>query len=290
MRANFSVFPFSIVILATPAFAALDYSLIGSTYTQSFDGLASDEQNNPHAWANDSTIEGWNLFRITSKDNSTPVAVNSLDASDGTSDSGRFYSFGAAGSGERALGAVGHTIFAGLDSSSGPGFGQTAGWIAASITNNTGVVLTQFTFAYDGEQWRDAGNDPPTAQTMEFEYGFGSSFAGVSSWAMPSGTFDFTSPVFTASSGPVDGNTAGRVANLGGLISNLTWEDGDTLWMRWIERNDSGTDHGLAIDNFSFAASTSAVPEASIVVFGSLVCAVIGVVHAGRKLLRRAAA
>jgi hypothetical protein len=33
----------------------------------------------------------------------------------------------------------------------------------------------------------------------------------------------------------------------------LGWNAGDTLWLRWVERNDAGNDHGLAIDNFELA-------------------------------------
>jgi hypothetical protein len=35
---------------------------------------------------------------------------------------------------------------------------------------------------------------------------------------------------------------------------------GDTLWIRWVEKNDMGNDHGMAIDNFSFSVPTSGGP------------------------------
>jgi hypothetical protein len=35
------------------------------------------------------------------------------------------------------------------------------------------------------------------------------------------------------------------------VLAGLDWQAGQTLWLRWIERNDSGNDHALAIDNFS---------------------------------------
>jgi hypothetical protein len=59
----------------------------------------------------------------------------------------------------------------------------------------------------------------------------------------------------------VDGNSAGRVTGRGGSLdlSANPWASGFTLWLRWIESNDSGNDHGLAIDNFSFAVTP--VPE-----------------------------
>jgi PEP-CTERM motif len=56
----------------------------------------------------------------------------------------------------------------------------------------------------------------------------------------------------------VDGNGAGSVAGLGGTVV-ADWAPGQTLWLRWVDLNDVGNDHGLAIDNFSF--SVTAVPE-----------------------------
>ena len=67
--------------------------------------------------------------------------------------------------------------------------------------------------------------------------------------------------VNSATAGAVDGNVAGLVGGVGGTV-NTTWNAGDTLWIRFVENNDSGNDHGLAIDNFNFtAASTAPIPE-----------------------------
>ncbi len=134
--------------------------------------------------------------------------------------------------------------------------GATAGYVAVGFTNDSGQALSGFTLAFDGEQWRNGGNT--SAQTMVLEYGFGSSFAAVSSWTAPGGTFDWTSPVTGSAAGPVDGTTAGLVAGRGGRL-DATWAPGQTLWVRWDEVNDVGNDHGLAIDNFSL--SVAAVPE-----------------------------
>src|SRR6185369_827660 len=88
------------------------------------------------------------------------------------------------------------------------------------------------------------------------EYGLGSAFTGVT-WTPPGGAFNWTSPVNTTTAGAVDGNTTGRVAGRGGAISNFGWNNGQTLWIRWVELNDPGNDHGLAIDDFSFSASVA---------------------------------
>jgi len=100
---------------------------------------------------------------------------------------------------------------------------------------------------------------------MVLQYGFAATYAGVTTWNIPGGTFNFTSPVTvnTGSGAAVDGNVAGKVTGRGGTISSLTWNNGDTLWVRWVENNDAGNDHGLAIDTFSLTA-TAIVPEPTV--------------------------
>jgi hypothetical protein len=56
-----------------------------------------------------------------------------------------------------------------------------------------------------------------TAQTVLFEYGFGSTFQTVASWNASGGLFDWNSPVATATASALDGNAAAnRVTGLGG--------------------------------------------------------------------------
>ncbi len=219
----------------------------GGTYGQNFDSLAASGTG--ISWANNSTLPGWFLYRQPAPG----TAITSYAAGTGSSTTGSFYSFGASGSGERAVGAVG----SGGTYWGSPGDGAVAGWMAVGLVNNTGQTLTQFTVSYAGEQWRvGASNNNP--ETMVFEYGWGGAFTGVGTWTAPGGNFDWTTPVTTTGSGAaVDGNTTGRVPDRGGTISGFAWNPGDTLWLRWQVRNAPGNDHGLAIDDFTFVA----VPE-----------------------------
>ena len=104
--------------------------------------------------------------------------------------------------------------------------------MALEIKNTAGSALDGFTLAFNGEQWRNGGNT--SAQKMVFEYGFGSTFAGVSTWLAPGGLFDWTSPVASGTGAAVDGNAAGRVSGRGGSLS-LSWANDATLWLRWTE-------------------------------------------------------
>lgn len=237
--------PALLLVAQTQAQAQISVASPSFSYTQSFDSLTTSTTATP--WVNDSTLPGWSLI------NSAGAAAATIVAGTGSSNAGSFYSFGAAGNAERALGgaASGGTYFG------SPATGAIAGWIVVAFTNNTNGNLDNFSVAYNGEQWRNGGNT--SAQTMVMEYGVGSSFATVTSWTAPGGSADFTSPVVGATAAAVDGNSAGLVTGLGGSYTGLTWAAGDTLFVRFVERNDSGNDHGLALDNFSF--SVTAVPE-----------------------------
>src|SRR5262249_12705919 len=226
-------------------FAQLSYS--GSALSQNFNTLPAQPGtlNVPLSWTNNVTLPGWYLYGYTD------AAITQIQENDGTQNAGSFYDFGSAGDGDRALGGIAsaNTYFG----SPAPASGALAGWIAVGITNASGLVQNSFTMNYDGEQWRNGGNTSQASQTMVVEYGFGSTFASVSTWTAAGSAFNFTSPINTPTAGALNGNLAAdRSANLGGQITGITWNTGDTLWIRWIENNDVGNDHGLAVDNFNF--------------------------------------
>ena len=244
--------------------------LFSGSYSQNFDTLANTGTS---TWANDSTITGWYLY------NSWGAAITSYTTGNGGGTTGSFYSYGATSAADRALGglASGGAYFG------SPASGALAGYIAVALQNTSGSTFDSFTISFDGEQWRNGGNATLAAQTMQLQYGFGATFAGVSTWNSPGGNFDWASPVTAATAAAVDGNVAGLVASRGGAISSVTWNNGDTLWIRWIENNDVGNDHGLAVDNLSL--SYTLVPEP-----GTMALGVFGAAGLLALALRRRAA
>lgn len=227
--------------LSNPLQAGITVADLNSTYTQDFNTLVTAGPNN---WLNDSdpnrTLPGWSLFT----NSGNPISSYTLGT--GSVNTGGIYSFGSVSSpSDRALGSVGSNGFPGA-------------YISVQFINGSGTTLDAFSLSFTGEQWRNGGNT--TAQTMVFQYGFGTAFSDVSSWVTPGGGFNFLSPIATATASALDGNAAAnRSVGLGGTISGLNWNDGQSLWLRWIEANDAGNDHGLAIDDLSF--SVTAVPE-----------------------------
>ena len=227
-----------------PAQAAVVVDTVGFAYSQTFDSLTTS--TTASAWVNDSTLPGWSLFT------STLAAAPTLLGGNGNANTGSFYSYGGAGSSDRALGgtASGGTYFV------SPATGTVAGYIAVAFSNQTGEALDGFTLAFNGEQWRNGGNT--SAQPMVLEYGIGASFGTVAAWTA-SAALSWNSPVTGATAAAVDGNVAGLVPGLWASVGGLGWAAGDTLWVRWTERNDAGNDHGMAIDDLSL--TVSAVPE-----------------------------
>ena len=226
------------------------------TYTQSFDALAASGTDN--SWTNDVTLTGWHLFRQPAL---SPVDITSYRADTGGSSNGAFVSYGSSGSTERALGGLG----SGGSYFGSPASSAVAGWFALALSNASGSAISSLNLSFNGEQWRNGGN--ATAQTMVLEYGYGASFDLVTSWVAPGGNFNWTSPVATATAAPVDGNSTGRVNDVGGTLdlSSTPWAADATLWLRWTEVNDPGSDHGLAIDDLAISLPQPVVqPEVAI--------------------------
>ncbi len=243
-----------LAIIAFSAFFTVNaqVSFTGAPYTQNFNTLATSGAAN--AWTNNTTIPGWFLYSQSA--GGTSISAYGTDNAAGTN-TGSFFSYGSTASAERALGgtASGGVYFG------SPASGAIAGWIAAAFTNNSGADINTITLGFNGEQWRNGGNT--SAQTMVLEYGFGPSFTTVTSWTAPGANFNWASPVTGATAASVDGNVAGLVSGKGGTLSSLNWTNGSVLWIRWVERNDAGNDHGLAIDDFSIS-TTSATPTVNL--------------------------
>jgi hypothetical protein len=212
-------------------------------YSQNFDGLVGITNSNI-TWANNSNLTGWYLY------NGSNAAITIYGAETGSTGNATYCSYGAtSGNTERALGSVG----SGGTYWGSPSSGAVAGYLAVALTNSSGNTINSATIGFDGEQWRNSGN--ATAQTMTMQYGFGATFATVGTWTTAGSTFNLTSPIATATTAAVDGNIAGKIGGLGGTISSLNWTNTSILWLRWVETNDSGNDHALAIDNFTFSAT-----------------------------------
>ena len=229
------------------------------TYSQDFNTLATPASNpTTAAWFNDATLPGWSLFTSAS------AAPPTYRAEIGNQDTGSFTAYGSLSASDKALGAVGYSgAYFGS-----PAVGAAAGYIAVEFTNASGTTLDSFTLGYSGEQWRWGST---TSQSMTMQYGFGSTFAGVSGWTTLGSSFGWTSPLTAGSpQGGVDGNGIGKVTGRGGT-QPLLWNVGDTLWLRWTVTNTANTNQGMGIDDVSFAVTAVPEPASAFLLIAGLV-------------------
>ena len=222
--------------IVQPSFALTNggsIAALGVPLTENFDTLAQTGTN--ITWTDDSTIPGWYSTRVT------------YNSGTGSSNTGALYAFGVAGTNpvtDRALGSV-------ASGSTGTVFQ------AARLTNSTGATITSLDISYVGEQWRNGGNT--TAHTLTFEYQVAN--AGVitgadtptAGWTTFS-PLSFTGPIATATAAALDGNAAANRTPISTTLT-VTVNAGQEIWLRWQDPNDTGNDHGLAIDDFSVTAN-----------------------------------
>jgi endonuclease G, mitochondrial len=217
---------------------------IGVALTENFDALATSGTSNP--WTDNSTLPGWYAQFELQPSNPTLYIANA-----GGTNNGAIYSYGTGTITERAFGS---------QASGTPG----TVYIAVKLTNNTGQSISSLDINYFGEQWRNGGNT--AAQATAFQYQVAN--AGVITDAnTPAGgwtsaaALDFVTPVTGSTAAALDGN-ANRIqksANVPVSIAN-----GQEVWLRWVDINDAGNDHGVGIDDFSVTAN-AAVDQAPTV-------------------------
>src|SRR3954467_8502072 len=138
--------------------AAISLTSLGLAYTQNFDTLS----NTAGSTTNSLAINGW--FMTESGGGARDNEQYAVDT--GGSTTGDMYSYGAAGSTERALGQLRSGTLI-------PLFG-------ACFTNNTGSTITSLAVAYTGEEWR-LGTAARTDQ-MNFEYSLNATDLVTGTW------------------------------------------------------------------------------------------------------------
>ncbi|MBS1787862.1 MAG: HYR domain-containing protein [Acidobacteria bacterium] len=230
------LFVLATVLMASAAFyarrisadtgsGAVSLTTPGSAYTQNFDSLS----NTAGSTTNTTLPTGWYLTETGggARDNEQ-YAVDT-----GSSNTGDTYSYGAAGSTERALG--------GLRS------GTLVPLFGAKFTNNTGSTLTSLDVAYTGEEWR-LGTASRTDQ-INFEISTDATDLSTGTYTGVA-ALNFVTPD-TVTTGAKNGNAAGDRTALSSTITGLSIPNGASFFIRWTDTDASGADDGLSVDDFS---------------------------------------
>lgn len=233
---------------ASASAAPISLTQLGTAYIQNFN---YDPQDNSglaiSGTANPLNLDGWFLTE-TGGEFDTSTRVNQLYAAgNGGSNTADVYSFGTGT--DRAFGM--------LQS------GSLVPTIGAQFINDTGSVVSEFTFSYTGEKWRSGVANRASADRLDFWYAIDGGDR------VDFDDLDFLSQN-TATTGALDGNVNSTF--ISATITGLNIAAGSLFVIRWSDFDVSGSEDGLAIDDFSATArqtTVSTVPEpGSLALFG----------------------
>jgi len=210
------------------------------TYTESFDGMGEAGTN---------YINGWTAIRYAGT--GAIGEVLTLLVTDGSSNSGGIYNTGTTGAADRSFGSLGS--------------GSTVPQFGASFMNSTGSGITAIELSGVMEQWR-SGSSNTANEVYPFEYSLDATSLSTGTWTAVT-SFDLVEKIISSTTAAaLDGNLAENQTIISASITGLSWTAGSTLWIRWSDANDGGSDGICTIDNLVMTVTTgtvSADPEPS---------------------------
>jgi len=235
------------LIVGTVPLVHAQYLLSSGSYSQDFNTLANTGTAN--VWTDNTTLLGW-----YAQSTNTTIVTTDYRADTGAGNTGDLISYGPAASTDRALGSL------------GSGTTATMGY-GLRLVNDTAAPVTDILISYVGEQWRNGGNATP--QSLAFSYLV--SVSPITSPNVPSNLgwisfapLTFTSPIATAAPATLDGNLVANRVALSSILTGVTLEVGQELFVRWLDINDTGNDHGLALDDLTVTFTPAVAPEPTV--------------------------
>ena len=226
-----------------------------NSYTQNFNSLGTTTISNvipstsnvqaALGAAVNTNLNGWYAAKISG---SSSTVVN-IVANDGSSSSGATYNYGstnAPADADRSLGAL--------------ATGSFTGAFGALVVNNTTETINSIILNLTGKFWRSS-----TSIQNFLSFGYGkidgttfnnNNFLSVAgAGALPSA--NVVGPLPVPSNGALDGNDPTNQVLITNVAIPVQLLPGETMFFRWQDFDNSGSDAGLAIDNLSLTASTN---------------------------------
>ena len=224
----------SVLSLTTLSYSQVSLTSLNTAYTQNFDGLANSGTSSTTL---NGTLAGWYILETGSNSNTTYTAGT------GSATAGDTYSFGAASSTERALGSIAS--------------GNLLSRYGAQFKNDTGNIIDQLEISYVGEEWRfDPNRGTTIKDQITFEYSTDATSLTTGTW-IPVSALTYETTNLTGTAGLRNGNDAAYRTAISNTITGLNINAGQTFWIRFVDVNVSGTDDGLAVDDFSLTPKNS---------------------------------
>jgi trimeric autotransporter adhesin len=174
-----------------------------------------------------------------------------LAVTDGSSNAGAIYNVGTTGADDRSFGSLAS--------------GSTVPQFGASFLNSTGSSITAIDLEGIMEQWR-SGSNSSVNEIDKFEYSLDATSISSGTWVAVT-AFDLVEKIIgSTTAGPLDGNLSDNQTAINATISGINWSPNSTLWIRWSDVNDGGSDGICTIDNMVMTVTTGTVtadPEPS---------------------------
>jgi len=217
--------------------------LTGTTTFSNATGPFDLTQPTPNGLGAGAGMNGWYAGQITGANS---LKLYTTDGSNAQASIGALGSFGAAGDADRALGSFSNT-------------GAQARF-GVKFVNASSNTFTTFTIDYDVEQWAQSSTTIDFLNRLEY---------GIGATNLNTGTYTVIGPTDTAAGGgtwnslitgaatqTLNGNDPANRTHKTVTVDGIAWVPGQSLFLRWNDVNDAGTEAALAIDNFNFTATS----------------------------------
>lgn len=215
------------------------YSTLGNSISLNGIGVTETEDFNTLVSSGTSSVlpTGWLLYETDNNAN------NTYTAGSGTNSTGDSYSFGSGS--ERALGGLCSNTLA-------PCFG-------AKVTNNVGGAVTNIAVTYTGETWRVSSNNRSDQLDFQYSLNANSLSDGNANW-VNFDDLDYVNPGQSTGNGSLQ-----HSMTIADTIYGINLLSGGVIWIRWVDFNVSGSDDGMAIDDFSITAICPSITSGELI-------------------------
>lgn len=238
--------------LASQPTVGISYSQQNVSINQNFDGLPSTGSfsmngKGPHLLQNApilaTNLSGWQFLQIIGSGTNANFIIGT-----GSGTGSGTYSYGLSNNSERAIGSLASST--GIYS------------IGIIITNNTGTKLNTASISFIAEQWRKGGSG--NKNIWRFRYKTGSFNDINQSSLIDEAQLNFSSVQTSTGIATLNGNLPENQIAVNYTLENIQWNNGEQILLRWDDSDESGSDDGMAIDQFSFSAKYKAPNPISI--------------------------
>ncbi|SDF88642.1 gliding motility-associated C-terminal domain-containing protein [Pedobacter terrae] len=216
--------------------AQVSLTALNTAKSENFDGMTA---------TGTSKVTGWSAVKASGTSAAATGSALTLAVYTTSSNSGAAYNAGTSGAADRSLGSLASGALV-------PRFG-------AGFQNNTGSTVTSIDLSGVMEQWR-TGSNATVNENLNFEYSFNATGIADASatWLPLTGMALNEKLTTTTAAAGVDGNQPANQTAISGSITAITWVNGATLYIRWTDTDDLGSDGIYTVDDFSITPKGSA--------------------------------